>query len=167
MKPKQFAVAAVVILSGVWAFAQSESEKTFDTIKSLAGNWEGSNSKGDPVRVSYRITAGGSALMSEIKSQMGGHSEDMITMIHMDRDRLLLTHYCPVGNQPRMQASSSPDGKTIIFDFVDATNLVSPDVGHMQRVIFTIRDANHHSEDWHFLDHGKEIVEKFDLERKS
>jgi len=66
-----------------------------------------------------------------------------------------------------MQASSSPDGKTITFDFVDATNLDSPDAGHMQRVVFTIRDANHHSEDWHFLDHGKEIVEKFDLERKS
>ena len=167
MKAKPFAVAAVLVLSGISAFAQSESEKSFATIKSLAGDWEGKNSMGDTVRVSYRTTAGGSVVESEIQTQMKGSSEHMISMIHLDRDRLLLTHYRAAGNQPRMQASSSPDGKTITFDFVDATNLDSPDAGHMQRVVFTIRDANHHSEDWHFLDHGKEIVEKFDLERKS
>ena len=167
MKAKAYALTAVLILSGLSAFAQSEPEKTFATIKSLAGDWEGKNSMGNAVHVSYRTTAGGSAVLSEIQSQMQGRSEDMITMIHLDRDRLLLTHYCAAGNQPRMQASVSPDGKTITFDFIDATNLASPDAGHMQRVIFTIRDANHHSEDWHFLDHGKEIVERFDLERKS
>ena len=167
MRAKPFTIAAFVILSGLAAFAQSESQKAFDTMKSLAGDWEGKNSMGDRVGVSYRMTAGGFALMSEIQSQMKGHDEDMISMIHMDRDRLLLTHYCAAGNQPRMQASSSPDGKTIIFDFVDATNLASQDAGHMQRVIFTILDPNHHTEDWHFVDHGKEIVEKFDLQRKS
>jgi hypothetical protein len=167
MKAKLFVAAAVLVLSGISVFAQSQSERTFATIKSLAGEWEGKNSMGEAVRVSYRTTAGGSAVVSEIQSQMKGRSEDMTSMIHLDRDRLLLTHYCAVGNQPRMQATISPDGKTITFDFVDATNLDSPDAGHMQRVVFTIRDANHHSEDWHFLDHGKEMVEKFDLERKS
>lgn len=131
MKAKQFSIAAFVILSGLSAFAQSDSQKTFDTIKSLAGDWEGNNSMGDQVRVSYRMTAGGSALMSEIQGDMKGHNEDMISMIHMDRDRLLLTHYCAAGNQPRMQASISTDEKTIIFDFVDATNLPSADTGHI------------------------------------
>lgn len=131
MKAKQFSIAAFVILSGLSAFAQSDSQKTFDTIKSLAGDWEGNNSMGDQVRVSYRMTAGGSALMSEIPGDMKGHNEDMISMIHMDRDRLLLTHYCAGGNQPRMQASISTDEKTIIFDFVDATNLPSADTGHI------------------------------------
>jgi hypothetical protein len=98
---------------------------------------------------------------------MQGHSEDMISMIHMDGDRLLLTHYCEAGNQPRMSATASPDGKTITFNFLDATNLSSPDAGHMNRVIFTFVDANHHTEDWQFLDHGKERVEHFDLQKKS
>ncbi len=102
--------------------AQSTPQKSFDVMKSLAGNWEGKTTMGDPVSVSYRLTSGGSALMSEIQTEMKGRSEDMITMIHLDGGRLLLTHYCAVGNQPRMQASTSEDGKTITFDFLDATN---------------------------------------------
>ena len=68
--------------------------------------------------------------MSEIKGK-----EDMITMFNLDGDRLLMTHYCACGNQPRMVASASPDGKTITFDFLDATNLATPDAGHMNRLV--------------------------------
>jgi hypothetical protein len=116
------------------------------------------------VQVSFRDTAGGSALMSEIH----GHGpENMVSMFHLDGpNRLMLTHYCGAGNQPRMTASTSPDGKTITFDFLDATNLATPDAGHMQRVVFTIVDANHHTEDWTFAaGQGKEMKEFFDLHR--
>jgi hypothetical protein len=144
----------------------SKSEKSFDLMKSLVGNWEGKASMGGPVQVSYKVTGGGSALMAEIRSEMQGKSEDMISMIHLDGDRLLLTHYCAAGNQPRMQATTSPDGKSITFDFLDATNFASPDAGHMHRVIFTFVDANHHIEEWHFKVPGSEMVEKFELQKK-
>jgi len=85
----------------------------------------------------------------------------------MDGDRLLLTHYCMAGNQPRMQATISADGKSITFDFVDGTNITNSQPGHMQRVIFTFTDATHHTEEWHFAAPGKEMVERFELERKS
>jgi hypothetical protein len=167
MKSKLFAVIAFVLIAALCSTAQSTPQKSFDAMKSLTGNWSGKNNMGDPVSVSYRVTAGGSALLSEIESSMKGQSEDMISMITLDNDRLLLTHYCTAGNQPRMAATASPDGKTITFDFVDATNLAGPDAGHMQRVVFTFVDANHHTEDWLFVDHGKEISERFDLQRKS
>lgn len=165
MKLHRIAVATVVVMAALSAAAQSAPQASFDQMKSFAGTWQGKDSTGGAVQVSYRMTSGG-VLVSEIQTAMKGHSEDMISMIHMDGDRLLLTHYCAAGNQPRMQASASPDGKTITFDFLDATNLASPDAGHMQRVIFTAIDANHHTEEWHFADHGKEIVARFDLERK-
>ena len=165
MKRTNAAVATFVVLAALSAAAQSVGQKSFETVKSLAGDWEGKNQMGDPVAVSYRMTAGGSALMSEIKTEMQGKAEDMISMIHMDGERLLLTHYCMAGNQPRMQATISPDGKSITFNFVDGTNLAGTP-GHMQRVIFTFTDANHHTEEWHFAAPGKEIVEKFDLQKK-
>ena len=94
-------------------------------------------------------------------------NEDMISMIHLDGpNRLLLTHYCGAGNQPRMQADISPDGKTITFNYVDATNLSSPDAGHMTRMVLTMLDDNHHTEEWIFNDHGKVHKELFDLRRK-
>lgn len=147
------------------AFAQTDGQKAFSTIKSLPGTWEGDGMEGkapyDKVRVNFKITGGGSAIMSEILGK-----EDMVSMFHLDGERLLLTHYCAVGNQPRMQASVSPNGKTLTFNYVDATNLSSPDSGHMQKMVLTILDENHHTEEWTFVDHGKEHTALFDLHRK-
>jgi hypothetical protein len=155
-------IAACILLSTA-VFAQSDAQKSFDQLKSLAGSWEGKSSEGEPVQVSFRMTAGGSALMSEIV----GHGEDMISMINFDGpDRLLLTHYCAVGNQPRMQATASPDGKTITFNFVDATNLDGQQSGHMDHVVLAMLGPDHHIEEWNFVDHGKQIKRVFDLTRK-
>lgn len=152
-----FALAATAVS------AQTDAQKAFDTIKTLPGTWEGKGPDGKPLQVTFRITANGSAVMSEIMVP----KEDMISMIHLDGpNRLLLTHYCGAGNQPRMQASVSSDGKVITFNFVDATNLASPDAEHMHRVVFTVVDDNHHTEEWSFMSHGKEMKELFDLHRK-
>ena len=152
----------LVMVAATAAFGQSDAQKTFNTLKTLAGTWQGKAAKGQPVEVDYRLTSGGSALMSEIKGE-----ENMITMFHLDGDRVLMTHYCAAGNQPRRSGVVSPDGKTVTFNFLDATNLTSPDDGHMRHVVFTMLDANHHTEEWTFTDHGKEMKESFSLERKN
>ena len=145
------------------ALAQTDAQKAFATIKSMPGSWEGKTPDGRPLQVTFKVVSGGSAVMSEI---MGKDSEDMISMFNLDgQNRLLMTHYCSAGNQPRMQASVSPDGKTITFNFVDATNLEAPDAGHMSRMVLTVLDDRHHTEDWTFINHGKEMKEFFDLHR--
>jgi len=163
MKTIRIVVSILLLATATAALGQTTAQKSFDQLKSLTGAWEGKNAQGMALEVSFRDTAGGSALMSEIH----GHGpENMVSMFHLDGpNRLILTHYCGAGNQPRMTASASPDGKTITFDFLDATNLATPDDGHMQRVVFTVIDANHHTEDWTFADHGKEMKEFFDLHR--
>lgn len=162
MKTLRYAVAIAVVLCAACALAQSNAQKTFDRMKTLAGEWEGKNNQGQTLRVSFRETAGGSALLSEIHGQ---GPENMISMIHLDGDRLLMTHYCGAGNQPRMTATIAPDGKSVMFDFIDATNLASADAGHMNHVVFAMPDADHHTEEWTFLDHGKEMKELFTLQR--
>lgn len=163
LKSIRIAISLSLLLTAAAALAQTAAQKSFDQLKSLTGTWEGKNTEGMAIQVSFRDTSGGSALMSEIH----GHGpENMISMFHLDGpNRLMLTHYCGAGNQPRMTGSASADGKTITFDFLDATNLATPDAGHMQRVVFTIVDANHHTEDWTFQDHGKQMKELFDLQR--
>jgi len=142
---------------------QTDAQKAFAAIKTLPGAWDGKTPEGRAVQVTFKTVSGGSAVMSEI---MGHGPENMVSMIHMDGpNRLLLTHYCGAGNQPRMQASVSPDGKMFTFTFFDGTN-IAPDAGHMQRMVLTLLDDNHHTEEWTFADHGKEMKEVFDLRRK-
>jgi hypothetical protein len=161
MKSRFISIVSLVVLAASVAFAASAANQSFEQLKSLDGSWEGKGSNDEPVQVSYRVTSNGSALMSEIKGK-----EDMISMFNLDGERLLMTHYCSMGNQPRMVASPSPDGKTITFHFLDVSNLAAPDAGHMDRLIISMADANHHTEEWVFSDHGKEMKEVFDLWRK-
>ena len=146
------------------SLAQTDAQKAFDSIKNMPGTWEQKLPDGKILDVKYEVVSSGSAVMSEIDAP----NETMISMIHLDGpNRLLMTHYCGAGNQPRMEARVSPDGKTITFNFVDATNLSAPDAGHMQRMVLTMIDGNHHTEEWTFIDHGKELKRVFDLRRKS
>jgi hypothetical protein len=164
MKSLRIALPLLLSFAATAAFAQTSAQKSFDQFKSLAGSWEGKDSKGRPVGVSFRDTARGSALMSEIQRK-GADAVmiSMISMIHLDGpNRPLLTHYCSIGSQSRMSATTSPDGKTITFDFFDGTNLAP---GYFRRIVFTIVDANHHTEEWNFIDQGKETKDWFDLHR--
>jgi len=155
------AVVVTVMLSASLVMAESDAHKQFDLLKGMQGKWAGKNQQGEAIEVTFRETAGGSALMSEIH----GHGpENMITMFHMDGDRLLMTHYCSAGNQPRMKAVSA-DAKSVSFEFVDGTN-IAPGDGHMQHVTFSQPDSDHQIEDWIFVDHSKGTKEEvFTLER--
>jgi|SRR5262245_55720614 len=160
MKALRFGTAILLTLAASVAFAESDAQKSFDRLKSLAGTWEGKAPDGTPSTVTYKVVSGGSAVMSQV-------SEDsMITMFNLDGDRLVMTHYCGAGNQPRMVGSLSPDGKTLDFKFLDAMNLATPQTGHMHHATFTFADANHHSEQWTFTKDGKDETEQFALQRK-
>ena len=77
-------------------------------------------------------------------------------MLYLDGDHLSLTHYCDAGNRPRMVGKDAPDGKTVEFEFVDISG--GNVHGHMHHVVFTLIDANHHTEDWTFMMPGDKPV---------
>jgi len=162
-KAVRLVILAAIAFAAASAFAQSNAQKAFNAIKNMPGTWEQQSPDGHTLQVTFKVVSGGSAVMSEILDP----KEDMISMIHLDGpNRLLLTHYCGAGNQPRMQASFSPDGKVITFNYVDATNLATPDAGHMNQMLLTLIDDDHHKEQWIYADHGKEHTAVFDLHRK-
>lgn len=177
MKSARLTLSAVLILLSTMTLAQSDAQKSFDKLKTLAGSWQGAvttepkqpdweNSK--PLQVTLRVTSRGNALVHEM--QEAGTADDPtrydhpVTMFYLDGNRLLLTHYCDAGNRPRMAAKASPDGKTVEFDFVDVAGDLQH--GHMQHAMFTVIDANHHTEDWTYLMPGdKPVHAHFDLQR--
>jgi phage tail protein X len=177
MKFLRLVLPFALLLITAATFADSDAQKSFDQMKTLAGNWEGpvtvvppqpDMSSDKPIHVSLRTTSRGNALVHEM--QEAGTLEDTtrydhpVTMFYLEGDRLLLTHYCDAGNRPRMTAKSSADGKTIEFDFLDVAG--STQYGHMQHAVFTVIDANHHIEDWTFMMPGdKPVHAHLDLQR--
>jgi hypothetical protein len=177
MKSHRNLLLFVLITLSTAVLAQTDAQKSFENLKTLAGTWQGHVTTipkmGDMgedalMQVTMRVTSRGNALVHEMKG--AGEPDDParydhpVTMLYLDSDRLVLTHYCDAGNRPRMVARTSPDGKTVEFDFLDVSG--STDKGHMQHAVFTIIDANHHTEDWTYLMPGdKPMRAHIDLQR--
>ncbi len=172
----RIALSLVLVMIAAMAFAadtnapQSDAQKSFATLKTLAGTWEGRvttvppspDIDGKTVQASLRVTSMGNAIVHEMTG--AGRPDDPITMLYLDSGRLLLTHYCDAGNRPRMVARTSADGKTVEFDFLDVAG--GTQYGHMDHAVFTVIDANHHTEDWTYMEPGdKPMHAHIDLQR--
>ena len=168
MKSRNLILALFLLALSSAAFAQSDAQKSFDQLKTLAGSWEGqlttiphqSSMEGKAPRITMRVTSRGNALVHEM--QEAGTVLDPskydhpVTMFYLDSDHLTLLHYCDAGNRPRMTAKPLIDGKTLDFDFADVTGNLQ--YGHMQHSTFTVVDADHHTEDWTFLMPGDKLM---------
>lgn len=131
--------------------AQPKAHPLFDELKKLEGAWT-SDTKDHPADVTYKLSAGGSVLVETMA--MGNHAE-MITMYHPDGDGLALTHYCVLGNQPRMKASKDQKAGSIKFEGDGGSNM-KPEDKHMHTLTVTFVDADHVKQDWALFDGGKE-----------
>jgi hypothetical protein len=113
-----------------------------ERVKKLAGTWVEADKDGKPtdkVVSVVKVTAGGSAVHETI---FPGTPMEMVSVYHVDKGDLLMTHYCVLGNQPRMKADlSSPD--KIKWVFVGGTNLDPAKDTHMHGATVTITDDDH------------------------
>jgi hypothetical protein len=166
MKTKRFgvvscmgaAVAAMMWLSlgSTAAYATGKQDNgaaaAFAKIKSLAGNWEAETEKGK-VTSSYEVVSNGSAVLEKIN--VPGESE-MVTVYHLDGSRLVLTHYCTAGNQPRMQAEAyDPESNQLVFKFAGGDNLSDPNTGHMHNAVLKFSGPDAFTAVWTFHKDGK------------
>jgi hypothetical protein len=123
----------------------------FAKLKSLAGEWE-ANTKMGKAHLTYELVSGGSAIL-ERETTPG--MPTMLTVYYMDGNRLLLTHYCMAGNQPRMQATSFDTTRNeLAFGFLDATNLENAKAGHMHSAKMRFIDNQHLASEWVFFENG-------------
>ena len=195
MKSHRFMLSVVLMSLSAVAFAQSdaqmsdahksvdkpapsEAQKSFATMKTFAGEWEGpvavpempEMSGGKPLHLSLRVTSRGNAIVHELQEANtlldATKYDHPVTMLYVEGEQLNLIHYCDAGNRPHMVGKMSPDGKTVEFTLVDVSG--STQFGHMQHAVFTSIDANHHTEDWTYLMPGdKPMHAHFDLYKKN
>lgn len=127
-------IALLLMASLAAAHSTPDSGAAMERLKGLVGSWESTtNDSSTPRPVTYSITGGGKVLVEET----GG----MMTAYHMDKERLVLTHFCGAGNQPRMRITAADDHH-IAFEMYDITNLSDSEAYHSTSldVVFVGKD---------------------------
>ncbi len=131
------------------------SSSEFERMKQLVGLWEGTSDmgkEGEKVRVEYRLTAGGSAL---VETLFPGSSEEMVSVYYDQKGKLAMTHFCMLRNQPHMTLRNA-DAQMIQLVFASKGNEINPrKEKHMHAVGITFTDNDHIIEKWTLFDKGK------------
>ena len=92
----------------------------FKRLGNLVGTWSGRTSSGGVHTVTFRYTAAQSVL---VETWTLGSGRESMTLYALDGDDLLATHYCPQGNQPRLEYTGVDKVGRWQFHFRDGSNL--------------------------------------------
>jgi hypothetical protein len=143
-------------------------DSAFERFKGLVGDWEVADAENESqkgkIALRYHLTSGGSAVVETV---FPGGDMEMVTVYHRSGAQLMLTHYCHLGNQPRMRTKGVDDNGELVFHFADGGDLDPGKDTHMHSARIRFVDANHFSTEWELYRDGKSVeVHKFDLVRK-
>jgi hypothetical protein len=108
-----------------------------EKMKKLAGTWLAADKDGkatDQVVSIIKVTAGGSAVHETL---FPGQPQEMVSIYTADGPDLILTHYCVLGNQPRMKADPKSPRNQIVFRFAGGTGLNPAKDKHMHEATLT------------------------------
>ena len=133
-------------------------------LKTLVGTWQrtdASTAAQKAFRIRYRLISADTALVEEFGDPAKQPTQ---TVFHPDGGRFLATHYCAQGNQPRLQLRIDAHD-TMVFEFLDATNLRSSSDSHLVRLTFRWRDVDHLVREEVYAANGREEVGTLLLER--
>ena len=140
-----------------------------EKMKSLVGTWVTADKDGKPTEeiVSViKLTAGGSAIHETL---FPGQPHEMVSIYTVDGPDLVMTHYCMLGNQPRMKAKTKSPGNKLNFEFAGGSNLDPKKDKHMHSAVLTFVDDDHIEVDgigWEDGKPAKEMCNGMKLVRK-
>lgn len=115
----------------------------FERMKQLAGTWVVADKDGKPtdqVASVIKVTAGGSAVHETL---FPGQPQEMISIYTCEGADLVMTHFCVLGNQPRMKADPKSPANQLRFKFAGGTNLDPKKDKHMHEGTLTFIDDDH------------------------
>ena len=151
--------------AGDWQGRPYSGSKEYERMKQLVGVWESTSNvgkEGQSVRVEYRLTAGGSAI---VETLFPGTPEEMISIYHDNKEELSMTHYCMLQNQPNMRLLNAGADR-LDFIFVEGNGIDPEKDAHMHALTISFVDQDHIIQKWTLFEGGKETgVTRLDLSR--
>ena len=128
-----------------------------EKMKKLVGTWLVADKDGKPtdqVASIIKVTAGGSAVHETI---VPGQPHEMVSLYTVDGPDLVMTHYCVLGNQPRMKADPNSSSDQIVFKFAGGSNLDPKKDKHMHEADPHLRRRRSHRDERHRLGKGSAV----------
>ncbi len=112
----------------------------FEKLKSLAGSWKGTVTEADgkskDASVEYKVTSAGSAL---VETLFPGSPDEMVSVYHDDEnEKLTMTHYCAVGNQPQLDLKKA-ENNSFELELSPSSKLSA--VPHMHTLKLDLKDG--------------------------
>ncbi|HKE00097.1 MAG TPA: VOC family protein [Planctomycetota bacterium] len=142
---------------GVAFVERGPAREWFERLLALEGEWTAKSTQGWSTTYRLERIARDSALQEFESAPDADAPNRMLTVVTMDNDRLLLTHYCHAGNQPRLVADvANATDREITFRFLDGGNLASRDVGHMDEMKLVLDDAARFRCTWQWYQDGRQ-----------
>lgn len=150
-------------LWGLWpgqAIAEHPSPlpMPFELVKELVGTWQGSKQALDGqeiITVQYALTAKGTAVIERL---FPGTPKEMVSIYAQDGHQMVMTHYCLLGNQPRMRTNRAVTGNSITLSYIDGTGMRSLHDKHMHELTLTLIDERHMNHEWTIFENGRKTV---------
>ena len=84
-----------------------------------------------------------------------GTPMEMMSVYHMDKSDLMMTHYCMLGNQPHMKADGKGATDKVPFQFVSVGNANCDKDMFMHDVAYTFVDKDTLKAEWTMFHEGK------------
>jgi len=148
-------VGSFMAYAGQGGGAPYSGSKEYERMKQLIGVWEGTSNmgkEGQTVRVEYRLTAGGSAI---VETLFPGTPEEMVSVYHDKKGELSMTHYCMLQNQPSMKLRKA-GADTLDFVFAKGSGINPKKDVHMHALTISFVDKDHIVQNWTLFKDGKE-----------
>ena len=137
------------------AHAAKAASKEFEKVKQLAGTWKGTadmEGKKVDTKTVFKLTSGGSAVVETMEP---GDEYEMVNVYHDVDGKLMMTHYCAMGNAPQLTVTKSDD-KSITLEGIKANGIDPKTTPHMHSVVYTLADNDHLTATWTSANMGKE-----------
>jgi len=168
-------ILSVVILAmatmGAWAhdmasMPEKKVPEAFEKLKGLKGTWVGKNEMGGKnakITVTYELTGGGSAVVERL---FKGTPHEMTSVYYVQGDKVGMTHYCMLGNQPMMTLTKS-DENSLTFEMKGNQGISSSKEAHMHGMTLTWLDSKHIKSQWvEYVDGKQKECVGFTLAKK-
>jgi hypothetical protein len=147
---RTFFTCSLLLLAAGFGFAADKPDEkkietkkptnaNFEKMSKLVGTWVNAEGDKDQIVSVIKLTAGGSAIHETI---FPGTPMEMVSVYTQDGDDLAMTHYCMLGNAPKMKADPKSPANKIAFLFDGGSNLDPAKDKHMHGATLTILDKD-------------------------